>query len=176
MVTLPIKSQQLTDVIEIPDKTSDQLYSTAREWFALTFKSANDVIQLNDPVEKKIIGKGLKKTGYYIKKIYVALDMNFTLFVQFKEGKYKYDIQSNDIVTSAGTIMTFESILECTTIEGLSKEYNRQGINPVLISDKQMLKAIESNKALIIILENDLRALVDDLTNTLKTSKKDDNW
>ena len=48
LLFLPLCSfaQQYSEVIEISNKTSDQLYSTAKEWFALTFKSSNDVCLL----------------------------------------------------------------------------------------------------------------------------------
>ena len=41
-------SQSYSKVIEVPGKTADHLYSSAREWFALTFKSANNVLQMDD--------------------------------------------------------------------------------------------------------------------------------
>lgn len=51
-------AQQYTEVVNANGKSSDQLYSTAREWFAESFKSANNVLQMDDPVAGKLIGKG----------------------------------------------------------------------------------------------------------------------
>ena len=86
ILLLPVFSfaQQYSEVVEVPGKTADQLYSSAREWFAITFKSAKDVIQMEDPTNKKIIGKGLKKINYIVRGIPVVMDMFFTLNVQFK--------------------------------------------------------------------------------------------
>ncbi|MFZ4401987.1 MAG: DUF4468 domain-containing protein [Bacteroidales bacterium] len=71
------------------------LYANAKMWFANSFKSANDVIQLDDKENGIILGKGnvskdevsfLTKTTYRWK---------FTVKFQVKDGKYKvefYDI------------------------------------------------------------------------------------
>lgn len=83
-------SQQYSKVIEVPNKTSKELYSSAREWFAKTFVSANDVLQMDDLETGKLIGKG----------IFLLIDwtVNFNLEVIVKDGRYKYDL-SNIMVT-----------------------------------------------------------------------------
>ena len=44
-------------VLQAPDMTADQIYSNIKTWFANNMRSANNVIQLDDPATKHIIGK-----------------------------------------------------------------------------------------------------------------------
>ena len=92
-------SQQYSEVVEIPDKTAENLYATAREWFALSFKSANDVLQMDDAVAGKLIGKGSTHVSEsYITaglvKVPIQIDWNvkFAISIFVKDGRYKYDI------------------------------------------------------------------------------------
>ena len=73
-----------TEVVEMPGVTKDVLYSRAYEWFAKSFVSANNVIQMQDKEAGKIIGKGCY--GFDKNKV------NFTLSIYLKDGKYKYEI------------------------------------------------------------------------------------
>ena len=101
MLFLPLFSfaQEYSEVIEVPGKTADQLYSSAREWFAITFKSATDVLKMDDPVSGKLIGKGSSHISEsYVTdgliKVPIKLDWypSFTIGISIKDGKYKCDI------------------------------------------------------------------------------------
>ena len=68
--------------------TKEALYSAARSWFAITFKSAIDVLQMEDKDSGKLIGKGNTT-------IYVAMNnhrIHFTVTIQVKPARYKYSI------------------------------------------------------------------------------------
>lgn len=67
--------------------TKEVLFGRALDWFALTFKSSNDVIQLKDKETGKIVGKWNirpfdDRSGYVTCNIIVLL----------KDNKYKYSI------------------------------------------------------------------------------------
>lgn len=77
------------EVIEEPGTKAD-LYARAREWFVHAYKSADDVIQLDDKENGQIIGKG---------KFSVYLSMNtryvrHTVTIEIKDNKYRYIITS----------------------------------------------------------------------------------
>jgi hypothetical protein len=83
-----------TGVVFVDSLVSKQeLFSRAREWFAKTYKSSTNVIQMEDKESGKIVGKallsvyftalGTKQQGGYI---------NYTISIYFKEGRYKYEI------------------------------------------------------------------------------------
>lgn len=177
---LPLLSiaQEYSEVVEVTGKSADQLYSKANEWFALTFKSAKDVIQLNDPTEKKIIGKGIKRIQYLIGRYKTSLDMNFTLMVQFKDGKFKYNIQSTEFYPLIGSEKyTYEMIKERTTVEGVTEYLKSIGAIPWVIGKKQIELTAEGNINACTEAENQLHAIIADLYSFLnKTEDKTDNW
>jgi hypothetical protein len=70
-----------TDVVSVDTTiTKDELFGRGMAFFANTFKSAKDVIQLSEPVSGKIVGKGIVGD----KKVMITIDC--------KDGKYRYDI------------------------------------------------------------------------------------
>lgn len=48
-------------VVEVPGVTKDQLYIRAHEWIAKAYRSANDVIQMQDKEAGRLVGKGSSK-------------------------------------------------------------------------------------------------------------------
>jgi hypothetical protein len=70
-----------TNVVSV-DSTilKETLYSNALSFFAINFKSANNVIQMSDPISGKVIGKG------------IVDNRDVTISIFCKDGRYKYDI------------------------------------------------------------------------------------
>jgi hypothetical protein len=97
-----------TEIVNIDSSlTQEQLYLNAREWFARSFRSANDVIQMDDKDAGKLIGKGnfVIPGGMYLADGRVR----FTISVFTKEGRYKYEITdfvhiANDNTYSGGNL------------------------------------------------------------------------
>lgn len=78
--------------VELIDSSINKniLYIAARSWFAISFKSSTDVIQMEDKDAGKIIGKGnvildLPQADEYSR-------LSFTITIQIKHGRYKYTI------------------------------------------------------------------------------------
>jgi hypothetical protein len=95
LFTLLTKGQVYSGVVELDSTySSSTLYSNALSFFAMAFKSSNDVIQMKDPVSGKVIGKG------------IADDRNVTITISCKDGKYKYEISIDEI---SGYIFTLET-------------------------------------------------------------------
>lgn len=90
----PVVDNQVcyTDVIKAEGISKEELYNRALSWFAVAFKSAKDVIQMQDRESGKIIGKGsfLCPLGALLP----ALEMKMTVTIMVKEGRYKYVINS----------------------------------------------------------------------------------
>ncbi|MGQ0828636.1 MAG: DUF4468 domain-containing protein [Bacteroidota bacterium] len=80
-----------TEIIRVDSLTKDELYIKGREWMANTFKSANDVIQMDDKSAGLIIGKGL---SYITMNDKAAGLINYTIALYFKDGRYKYEIKN----------------------------------------------------------------------------------
>lgn len=81
-----------TDVIQADSIKMDQLYLNSKQFFVDAFKSAKDVIQLEDKEAGIVIGKGfsdivIKSLGLGVKE-----QMWYTIKIQSKDGRFRYDI------------------------------------------------------------------------------------
>ena len=72
------QSLKLSDTV-IVSKSKNELFSNALEWFANSFKSGKDVLQVSDKESGKIIGKGYFNTS----------PIQITIVV--KDNKYRYE-------------------------------------------------------------------------------------
>jgi hypothetical protein len=109
----------------IPGTVKSELYSRAKIWLANIFKSAKDVIQLDDKETGQIIGKGV--FFYQVKVLLTGAEWTckFTVRIDVKDNKTRimfYDISSASAASA--------------TAEHFNK-YNKQS--------KQHIKAIDSN-------------------------------
>lgn len=84
-----------TEVVEVPNVLKDALYSRAYEWFAKSFKSAQNVIQMEDKENGKIVGKGafgdINVTAN-LGLVAIKGKVLFTISVYVKDGKYKFEL------------------------------------------------------------------------------------
>jgi hypothetical protein len=132
-----------SEVVQSPNNNANQLYSNIYEWFAKTYNSANNVIQLNDKENGKIIGKG----GFTIIPIHQwgniktpqTFFVNYTLTVQIKDGRFKYDF-SNITVKPIQSTATFG----IETYYNIDKEKLKEETAKVVKNEKQIEKMVES--------------------------------
>lgn len=68
------------------------LYSRAMEWFAKTYISSNEVIQMADREEGRIIGKAVMKVYYKSMGREYPSKLRYTVSIFVKQGRYKYEI------------------------------------------------------------------------------------
>lgn len=92
---LPLKDGKVTyvDVVQVDSISKDELYKRTKRWFIDTYKSAKDVIQLDDKENGEVIGKGFFETYWQI-TFYSGQNINVwqTIKVQVKDGRYRYEI------------------------------------------------------------------------------------
>jgi len=88
-----------------------ELFSRAREWFAKSYKSSTNVIQMEDKESGKIVGKALMQV--YHKALgsnYPSGYINYTISIYIKDGRYKYevtDFHHTGQLVSSGNIPDF---------------------------------------------------------------------
>jgi len=151
-------------VIESPNKSKTEFFNVVNDWFAVNYNSAQDVIQMADKDAGIIIGKGAE--SYTLgKTMYLCYDgfINYTVKVQFKEGRCKVEI--NNFAHSV-----------------LPK--NSAGCNIGLITTAQEYKTEGMGKNIINKVWYDLKDKAEGIANHIfiemeaKTnkSKPDDNW
>ncbi|ELR69203.1 hypothetical protein C900_05399 [Fulvivirga imtechensis AK7] len=75
------------EVVEAPG-SAHELYSKAREWFVNSYRDANAVLQLEDPDQSKLIGKGVINVVHTME----GRDVFHTVTIEAKEGRYRYTI------------------------------------------------------------------------------------
>lgn len=92
-ILLPLNSEtnliEYSELVKIDSTTTQkELYSRAKEWVAITFKSAKDVIQMDDSENGILILKGIMPIsgGMYL----ADGKVDFTMKIQLKNGRYKY--------------------------------------------------------------------------------------
>ncbi|MGY6648328.1 DUF4468 domain-containing protein [Wenyingzhuangia sp. IMCC45574] len=105
---LPIENGNVvyTEVIKVENINKKELYNRAKKWVVLKYKSANDVIQLDDKEDGIIIGKGNFGIKYYSRKPTIE----HTIQIETKDGRYKYTVSSfiySDVQNDTFTIEKF---------------------------------------------------------------------
>jgi hypothetical protein len=127
---LPIKDGKVTytNVINIDSVRKDELFVRAKKWFATTYKSANDVIQMDDKDAGEIVGKGNMQIKYYARNPRIS----HTITISVKDGKYRYII----------------SDLEYSDIQG--DKFNIENFPKAWFGEQKLYDAIDSNVKVII--------------------------
>jgi len=105
---------QISEVIEVENSTSNELYLRGRQWFISSFNDSNSVIQLDDPEKGIIIGKGHFS---YEPTIFSGSDLtrgkvNFIISLEFKDGRYRYTIKDFTHFGKIGTDTDFGTITQ----------------------------------------------------------------
>tara|TARA_R110001599_G_scaffold332511_1_gene547963 strand:+ start:10894 stop:11688 length:795 start_codon:yes stop_codon:yes gene_type:complete len=139
-------TMEFSEVIEA-NGTADELYIRAKLYFADNFKSAQNVIQLDDKDNRIVVGKGWSSMYLNLGLGDFKLRLKFTVKIQTRDGRYKYDIYD----------MSFESIESSTETyphDWFSKEsfFNKKG-NPRNINEaykRATINEIESLRSGII--------------------------
>ncbi|WP_372751610.1 DUF4468 domain-containing protein [Labilibaculum sp.] len=154
LCSLAVQAKEFTEVVEISGKNKSQLYSSAREWFAETFKSAEDVLQMDDSIAGKLIGKGMGDITVKSGMVPVSFNYDFTVKVFIKEGKYKYIIQ--DIAVISEGIRTNYEDYEA------AKEKFKNKKKRVAFFD-EILNSIDSDMTQIVVsLKTKMKGIEDD--------------
>ncbi|WPY97634.1 DUF4468 domain-containing protein [Christiangramia sp. OXR-203] len=81
-----------SEVIQVENADKNELYLRSKQFFAEIFKSANDVIQMDDKDSGIIIGKGFNDIYITVIGIATPIQMWYSIKIQSKDDRYKYDI------------------------------------------------------------------------------------
>jgi len=159
-------------VVNLENKSAKQMYDIAKEWFALSYNPGNVSIQVDDPIEQKLIGKGVKNIVCTIKNSQTFIDVNYALSVAFKQGRFKYHLDVNSIKYEDGYEMSFEDFKSLTTEKGWNAYRNKPGIRPQFSKNIDEAIMIDINS----LMDNNFDKIIADLTAHLKSEKKEVNW
>jgi hypothetical protein len=103
------KRYKISDVIEIENSSTNDLYSRGRQWFISSFNDSNRVIQLDDNEKGIIIGKGYFEYEPNISsgRNLTRGKINFIISLQFKDGRYRYILKDFTHYGKTGTKTDF---------------------------------------------------------------------
>jgi len=171
---LPIDSQTnkitYSEVVYVDSLTNKQeLFSRAREWFAKTFNSSTNVIQMEDKESGKIIGKALIQVYHKgVAMTYKWGYINYTISIYIKDGRYKYVLtdyyhtgQINPGLIDAPDYGACEDMINYKPT--ISDPFAKKNIL------RSILSQLDSNS---INLVQDLKSAM----TTKKTNTKNENW
>lgn len=85
--------------IDETNLTKAEAYNKVKEWLATNFNSANDVLQLQDEENGKLIGQAIGSYYYDILRTQKT-NFRYTLTIQVKDNKIKYTFLTRTIVNS----------------------------------------------------------------------------
>lgn len=162
--TMAQEPLSFSKVIESPNKSKIELFNEVSDWFAVNYNAAQDVIQLSDKDAGIIVGKGAESYTFG-KPMYLCFDgfINYTVKIQFKDGKFKVDISNfaHSVLpkNSAGCNIGLLTTAPEYKTDGMGKN----GLNKIWDDLKE--KAEEITNHIFIELK--------DKTSKLKT---EDNW
>ena len=92
---LPLKDGKVTysNVVQLKDVSKDVMYNRIKHWFADTYNSGKDVIQIDDKETGEIIGEGCFKSSWRA-RFFFAQSVNIwkTIKIQLKEDRFRYEI------------------------------------------------------------------------------------
>lgn len=84
---------QFEEVVPVENVSKDDLYKRAKKWIVETYKSANDVIQYDDPSGGEVIGKGFFEVNWQATFMHTyKVNVFHTVNIKVKDGRYKFVI------------------------------------------------------------------------------------
>lgn len=91
-------------IIELEGKSKNELFDKTKEWIALNYKSAHDVVQYESKENGKIIAKGNFVSSMFGKKGWVR----HTVIFDFKDNKMRVTYTDFSYYSSGSGDMPFE--------------------------------------------------------------------
>lgn len=183
-ITLSLSAQKSETTLELPLKddviffenvvqvdsafTKKQLYTKGREWFVNYYKSAEDVLQMDDKEEGILIGKGLHKYDFFNGINSSSIALYFTVNLTVKDGKYRYQIYNfNGKNTNRSALDALSSTPSGPTIS----EVNFDAEYKSLLTEKSRAKY---RTKLLSGLQNEVLLIVTSLEKAMKGKSTND--
>jgi hypothetical protein len=85
-------------VVELTGLTKETIFNKAKLWITSSLKSSDNMTNLNDASQEKLIGTGTVDIDSlrlpFLTKSYAIAKINFKFIVQIKDGRLKYSIEN----------------------------------------------------------------------------------
>jgi hypothetical protein len=154
------------EVVQVENAKKDELYLRSKQFFVDVFKSANDVIQMDDKESGIVIGKGFNDIYIKVMGIPTAIQMWFTIKIQSRDGRYKYeiyDVYFKSYPSQYGTTTTrAEEMFD-------KKAYYKKNGEPKDVQEKYKIEAATKASSLVT-------AIKATMSKVATSSDKKDDW
>lgn len=100
---------EVSEVVNVENTSVDELYIRGKQWFISFFNDSNSVIQMDDPIQGILIGKG----NFSFEPTFISGSnltrgrVNFFISIELKEGRYRYNLKDFTHFGQVGTRTDF---------------------------------------------------------------------
>lgn len=99
-------------ILPVENKTSSAIYANIKSWVATRYNSANDVIQLDDKENGKLIVKAISPFHYGVMGIRIDSKCFYTLTIDTKENKFRYTIDMTEVEVGTDHQSAYKQLIE----------------------------------------------------------------
>jgi len=186
----------ITGVFEVKGKTKAEIFSLINKWVSVNYKSAKNVLQMNDLESGTIIIKGINETVYknllkemwprakYLKK-YSKIEFNHLIEINIKDNRFRIIFKIIDIATEDDGWLNKNLMFKCINFNGINDtnineyiEYMEGRMKKWLINKKKRKNVASSTKPMFEELSNSLinyiKFYMQSIEKSITTSKKSD--
>ncbi len=159
-----------SEIIPLDSLMKNQLYLNSKQFFVNAFKSANDVIQMDDKDAGIIVGKGF--TDIYSKMLGSSypVKMWYTIKIRSNDGRYKYEIYNIYFENYPPNYVLPNGSAKSQTAEDIFDEENYYRANG---QPKNLSLSFKTQMAEKV---NSLHSLIVNSMNKSSTNENKDNW
>lgn len=191
----------LTEVYEVPNTSKNNIYSKINKWVAVNYKSANNVIQMNDKDAGILVVKGVDNFIVFnpIKRIRmnnslitekVSIKFHHTIQIEVKDNKfrvkYSFDRFGNGyyfgnitdwiFINSLWDSLDFNNPIDLTKIEFYKKKVDEL-LKMYNVSKRKRQSVVTNLNSFVPHLLNVLRKKVEITGRSISMSiKENDKW
>lgn len=101
-----------SEVVKVDSIDKTELYLRSKQFFAEYYRSSNEVIKMDDKDAGIVLGKGHFKISLSYSLFKFDYNFRYSLRIQCKDGRYKYEIY--DIIISTANIIQGPNDIEMT--------------------------------------------------------------
>ncbi len=168
-VSLPMNNGiiEYSKIVQVENKTKSEIYLLVKEWISDNHKSTKYVTDLDDKEAGSLIIKDLSFLSQKIGKKYYAVNVNQTIKVEIKEGRFK--------VTITPSTFSFKEMSSNFFTAGQFFDSEIDVNNFVVTSDTPKKEINDRNSFLKLMDENEKSILLS-LEKYVTKSTKQDNW
>lgn len=137
------QSSVITEIVQVPGKTAEQLYASFKKWIALSVVDYEAAMLLDLPEEKNIIFKtntdfqfGVNQGEWTRNKYYIKVSC------EFRDQRYKYAVEIESIEIN-GVIMDYDYFLTLSDFNTNLQHQKSVGLKGFFLKDKYINESVK---------------------------------